>query len=130
MVDGLWLRLHPSVMLFVPPILDLDGEGTWTRDQLEEMDRRFVTAVTRAFELGLESRAAAAATVSFRNGSQRLAEKAAIESAWRWFVDAKFQATAVEVLKFVRARSLSVTAERVRVEFRRRLFSQIGQARA
>jgi hypothetical protein len=98
--------------------LSLPGDGTWTRNQLEQMNASFVAAVEKAFELGLESRAAARATV-YVNGSRRLAEEAAIESAWRWFVDAKFEVTAVEVLKFVRARCLSVTAERVRVEFRR-----------
>src|SRR5262249_935898 len=56
-------------MLFVPPILDLDGQcGDWTRDRLEEMNKNFVAAGERAFELGLESRIAAVATVSFRNG--------------------------------------------------------------
>lgn len=106
----------------------LSGDGLWPRDQLEQMDASFVAAVERAFALGLESRVAAAATVVFRNGSQRL-EEAAIEGAWRWFADAKFEATAVEVLKFVRARSLSVTAERVRVEFKRRLFSRVSSCR-
>jgi hypothetical protein len=74
-------------MLYVPPILDLDGQcGDWTRDELEEMDHRFVAAVERAFELGLESRAAAAATCAV-NGKQR-ADEIAIELAWRWFADA------------------------------------------
>ena len=59
------------------------GDGLWSRDQLEAMNDRFVAAVERAFELGLESRAAAAATVrvnSLLNGSQRRAEEAAIEA--------------------------------------------------
>jgi len=94
------------------------------------MDAAFVAAVERAFELGLESRTAAAATVTFRNDSRRLAEDAAIGAVWNWFVGVKFEATAVEVLARVRACYSSVTAEQVRVEFRRRLFSQIGRARA
>jgi len=107
----------------------LSGDGLWPRDRLEQMDAAFTGAVLRAFAAGLESPSAAAATVSFRKGSQRL-EEAAIESAWHWFADAKFQATAVEVLEFVRARSLSVTAERVRVEFRRRIFLGLAHHRS
>jgi len=55
------------------------------------------------------------------NGNRRLAEEAAIRAAWDWFVDTKFQATAVEVLKFVRARAPGVSSERVRVAFKERL---------
>src|SRR5215813_10566995 len=51
-------------MLFVPPIGDLDAQsGLWSREQLLEMDSRFVAALEAAFAKGLESRAAAAATV-------------------------------------------------------------------
>jgi hypothetical protein len=46
----------------------LCGDGVWPRDRLLTMDASYTAAVERAFELGLESRAAAAATVSFRNG--------------------------------------------------------------
>jgi len=45
-------------MLFVPPFsLDSAEEvcGIWSRDQLVEMNDRFVAAVLTAFELGLES---------------------------------------------------------------------------
>ena len=34
-------------------------DGTWTSEQLTEMDMRFVAALERAFELGLESRESA-----------------------------------------------------------------------
>jgi hypothetical protein len=54
----------------------LSGDGLWSRARLEEMDSAFTGAVLRAFELGLESRGAAGATVSFRNG-----KAAAIEGA-------------------------------------------------
>jgi len=37
---------------------DLEN-GTWTSEQLIEMDMRFVAALERAFELGLESRESA-----------------------------------------------------------------------
>jgi|SRR5215831_3083270 len=113
-------------MLFVPPLLDLDGEGTWTRDELKRMNQEFTAAVERAFGLGLESRTTAAAMVSFRNDSRRLADDAAIGAVWSWFVGVKFEATAVEVLARVRACYSSVTAEQVRVEFRRRLFSTVN----
>ena len=36
---------------------------TWTREQLVAMDARFVVAMERAFELGLENRASAAGQV-------------------------------------------------------------------
>src|SRR5262245_16918206 len=59
-------------MLFVPSLSDLDPElcnGLWSRDQLVEMDSRFTAAVAAAFSQGLESRAAASATVRIdRNG--------------------------------------------------------------
>jgi hypothetical protein len=114
--------LAPSI--FLEKIDDLHGD--WPREQLVQMNDLFTAAVERAFELGLESRAAAGATVrvgSSLNGSRRLAEDAAIQAAWRWFADVKFQATAVEVLARVRASYSAVTAEQVREEFRRRLMA-------
>lgn len=60
----------------------LCGDGLWSREQFEEMDRRFVAAMELAFAKGVESRVAAAATVRIgRNGSRRLAEEAAIGAA-------------------------------------------------
>ena len=41
-----------------------ERDGPWTREQLEEMNNRFVAALERAFELGLESRASAANQVA------------------------------------------------------------------
>src|SRR5262249_38809899 len=112
-------------MLFVPPI-DLDSQcGTWTRDQLEEMNGRFVAALELAFAKGLESRAAARATVRVKsslNGSRLLAEEVAIASVWNWFRDVKFEATAAAVVARVRASCPDVSVEKVREEFRRRLF--------
>lgn len=40
-----------------------ERDGPWTREQLLEMDARFVVALERAFEAGLESRASAAGQV-------------------------------------------------------------------
>src|SRR5262249_12029576 len=59
-------------------------DGTWSREQLLEMDGRFTAAVERAFGLGLESRAAASATVriGFRNGKDAAVE-GAIEAGGR-----------------------------------------------
>jgi len=106
-------------MLFVPPILDLDGEyGLWSREQLQEMDARFVAAVEASFQAELESRAAAAATVRIgRNGSRRLAEEAAIQAGWNWFVGVNFEATAVEVLARVRAQCPNIESARIRAAF-------------
>ena len=110
-------------MLFVPFSFDLDEQcGDWTREQLVQQNERFVAAVERAFELGLESRAAAAATYTM-NGKQR-ADELAIELAWRWFRDAKFGATAVEVL----ARCPGVFPARVREGIRKRLMASAGLA--
>jgi len=111
-------------MLFVPSISDLDGQcGDWTRERLLEMNDRFTAAVERAFELGLESRAAARATVRVgRNGREAVVE-AAIESAWRYLrtnMNAGIDISFVEVLAFARERCSGVTAEQVRVEFKKR----------
>ena len=87
------------------------------------MNQEFTAVVERAFELGLESRAAAGATYAVKsplNGSRLLAEEAAIGAAWRWFVDAKFDVPAAAVLARVRAGYPDVTAEQVRVEFKKR----------
>src|SRR5262245_51044989 len=120
-------------MLFVPSSLfDLDPElcsGLWARSKLEEMNDRFVAALEAAFQAGLESRMAAAATVRVGprlNGSRLLAEQAAIGAAWNWFREAKFEATAVEVVARVRASCASVTAEQVRAEFKKRLYGSEG----
>ena len=39
------------------------GEGTWTRERLEQMNARFTERLEQAFELGLESRESAASQV-------------------------------------------------------------------
>jgi len=120
-------------MLFVPPSLsDLESElcnGILSRAQLEEMDARFCAALELAFVNGGESRAAASATVRLgRNGSQQLAEEAAIGGVWRLFVEAKFDMTAVEVMERARAICPHVSAEQVRDAFRRRLFSWVSSS--
>jgi hypothetical protein len=98
----------------------LYGDGLWTRDQLGEMDRRFVAALELAFAKWLESRAAAAATYAV-NGKQHT--EVVIEAAWRWFRDAKFEATAVEVV----ARCPGVAPARIRAEFKRRLIPWVSR---
>ena len=103
-------------MLFVPPFsLDSVDEicGDWTRDRLEEMNKNFVAAVERAFELGLESRAAAAATVVFRNGKAAAIE-GAIGAAWDLLCSRKGEMAAAEVLAFVRELCSNVDPARVR----------------
>jgi len=112
-------------MLFVPCLPGDEICGDYTHEQLLEMNNRFVAAVETAFEAGLESRAAAAATYfrNVTNGKQRT--EAVIEAAWCWFVDARFEATAAAIM----ARCPGVAPERVRVAFKERLFSQIGHTR-
>jgi len=115
-------------MLFVPlsfadPIDEVCG--VWSRDQLEEMDRRFVAAMELAFAKGLESRAAAAATYAV-NGKQHT--EAVIEAAWRYLrtnMDAGIDVSFAEV----QARCPGVFPERVRASFKRRLTSWIGKVR-
>jgi hypothetical protein len=110
-------------MLFVPPIFDLDEElscddGLWSRSQLLEMDARFCEALERAFQAGFESRAAAVATVRIGpNGSRRLAEEAAIQAGWNWFVDAKFDVPAAAVVARVRAQCPNIESARIRAAF-------------
>ena len=57
-----------SLLVSRAPI-EVDHEGAWSREQLEAMDARFAAALNRAFELGLESRASATATVAVSEGS-------------------------------------------------------------
>src|SRR5262249_56192559 len=105
----------------VSRMLELGGQcGLWTRGQAGEMDPRFVAAVELAFSKSLESRAAAAATYAV-NGKQHT--EAVIEAAWRWFRDAKFEATAVEVV----ARCPGVAPARIRAEFKRRLIPWVSR---
>ena len=115
-------------MLMRPILFDpLDEvEGNWSREQLEAMDAAFIARVEASFAAGLESRSAAAATVQVKsslNGSRQRAEEAAIESAWRYLrtnMDAGIDVAFVEVLTFARERCSGVTAEQVRVEFKKR----------
>jgi len=106
---------------FVPSFsLDSADEqcGDYTRAELEEMDAAFVAAVEAAFQAGLESRAAASATVRFKSLSGREAKiESAIEAAWDLLSSKRGDMTALEVLSFVRARVPGVALERVRFGF-------------
>src|SRR5262245_48241087 len=100
-------------------------DGLWSREQLEEMDRRFVAAIELAFAKGGESRAAAAATYVV-DGKQHT--EAVIEAAWcylRTNMDVGIDVSFAEVL----ARCPGVAPERVRAGFKRRLTSWIEGAR-
>ena len=106
---------------------ELYGDGTWPSAQLQQMNDNFCRAVTRALSSGHENFASMTATVqigSSLNGRRRLAkEEAAIESAWRYLrtnMDAGIDVSFVEVLAFARERCSGVTAEQVRVEFKKR----------
>jgi hypothetical protein len=105
-------------------LISFDDEqlGTWSRDQLEVMDAAFVARVEAAFQAGLESRSAAAASVKM-NGKQR-ADEIAIELAWRWLrenMDANVDVSFVEVVGFVHARCPGVDRARIGAEIKRRL---------
>src|SRR5262249_10958977 len=115
-------------MLFVPLFSDLDGRcGDWSRDQLEEMNNRFVSAVEAAFELGLESRAAAAATVRIRSSlnGKGAAIEAAIEAGWGELCRKKGDISFLEIAQFVRERCPNIDQTRVRFGFEQR-FRQRG----
>ena len=64
---------------------DDEACGGWPRARLLEMDDQFVARVEAAFEAGLESRAAAGATV-WVSRSGVIDVEQVIEAAWRWFV--------------------------------------------
>jgi len=103
------------------------GDGLWSRSQLEEMDAVFVAACEAAFQLGLESRAAAAATYSRNavNGKQHT--EAVIEAAWRYLLTNMCEGKDVTSAAIV-ARCPGVPPERVRVGFKRRLTSWISSS--
>src|SRR5215475_7141235 len=106
----------------------LCGDGFWTRDQLEEMERRFVAAIELAFAKGGESRAAAAATYVVNGKQHKQHTEAVIEAAWcylRTNMDAGIDVSFAEVL----ARCPGVAPERVREGIKRRLTSWIGEMR-
>jgi len=99
-------------MLFVPPLFlsELDAQcGLWSRQELEQMNDRFVAAVSNAIRSGRESAAAVSATVrinSSLNGSRRRAEEAAIEAGWMELCRRKGDMAFLEVVQFVRERTL------------------------
>jgi hypothetical protein len=98
----------------------LCGDGVWPRDRLLTMDASYTAAVERAFELGLESRAAAAATVSFRNGKAAALE-GALEGAWNSLISKRGEMAASEVVAYVRARCPGVDVSRIRFGIEQRL---------
>jgi hypothetical protein len=93
-----------------------ERHGDWTRAELAEMDGRYVAAVEAAFEEGLESRAAAAATVRVTKPT----EEEAIEAAWKFLWEKDGDLPFAAIVEFVQARCPNVPAARVRIEFERR----------
>jgi hypothetical protein len=55
------MHLTPALQALLDP--EEERCGGWSREQLLDMDSRFAAALERAFELGLERRASAAAQV-------------------------------------------------------------------
>ena len=118
---------HLGAMLFVPSIFDLDGQcGTWTREQLSQMNDRFVAAMELAFAKGLESRAAAAAIYSRNAMNGKQYTEAVIEAAWRYLLINMDEGKDVTFAAIV-ARCPGVAPDRVREGIKRRLTSWIGE---
>src|SRR5262245_30776594 len=97
---------------------ELYGDGTWSREELERMNQEFVAAVETAFQRGLESRAAARATVWVAKPSRQVEE--VIEAAWNFLWENDGDLPFVEIVSFVRARCPNVTAAVVRAGFEKR----------
>jgi len=96
------------------------GCGLWSRSQFEAMDSAFCARVEAAFQAGLESRKAAAATVrTVRNGDARQVE-AAIEAGWQELCRLRGEISFSEIVQFVRKRCL-VDPEVIRMGFAQRL---------
>ena len=110
-------RLNPSFDLDEEL---LNGDGLWPRDRLLSMDASYVAAVEAAFAAGLESRAAAAATVSFRNGKAAALE-GALEGAWNSLISKRGEMAASEVVAYVRARCPGVDVSLIRFGIEQRL---------
>jgi|SRR5215813_9827533 len=120
------LRRYASAL---DSFVDLDEEllgsdGFWPRDRLLAMDTSYTAAVERAFELRLESRVAAGATVLLKsslNGNRRLAEDAAIGAAWNLLCSRRGEMAASEVMAFVRDRGPNIEPAYVRAGLAERL---------
>jgi hypothetical protein len=116
-------------MLFVPlTSLDeelLPGDGLWNRERLRKMNEDFVAVVERAFELGLESRAAAGATVRVGSSLNGRMVESAIGAAYDRLCDRKGQMAAVEIISLVRELCPGISYARIRSEFDRQ-FKQRG----
>jgi hypothetical protein len=93
--------------------------GTWSRNQLLEMNSRFCEALNQAFQAGRESPVSARATVVVRGRKQRATEETILAAAWEWFVRRN---EGVEDIAFVDvvARCPGVDPMRIRASFDRR----------
>jgi hypothetical protein len=100
--------------------------GDWSREQLLEMNERFVVVVEAAFQAGLESRLSARAI--FRAKSRLVGQEQVVEAAWRWFCrnrdaeDIPFSA--------VVARCRGIDPMRIRASFDRRFGRRSGVSSA
>jgi hypothetical protein len=99
----------------------LGGDGLWPRDRLEQMNTAFIVAVEHAFELGLESRAAASATVRIGRNGRAAAVESVIEAVWDRLCSKKGQMAASEVLMFVRERCPNIDPAYVKASLAERL---------
>src|SRR5262245_39889656 len=99
------------------PAFGDDLHGDYTPARLLEMNSCFVAAVTAAFQAGLESRAAASATVVTK---RRVTENEAIQAAWNFLWQKDGDLPFAAIVAFVRARCPGVDPAYVRAGFERR----------
>jgi len=107
-------------MLQRTPFSDLDElNGIWSREELEDMDCRFTTAISRALSSGHESPVAAAATIQVgvaRNGGGAAIERA-FESAWDLMVARRGNVSAAEITAFMQTLCPGISSAHVRLGF-------------
>ena len=84
------------------------------------MNQEFVGRVEAAFSAGLESRAAASATVRVGRNGRETAIETAIQGAWDFLCSKRGDLTAREVVEFVRARVPNVDQACIRSGLDRR----------
>jgi hypothetical protein len=114
-------------MLFVPYAPNDEIVGDWSREELLKMDASFTSAVATAIRNGLESPAAVSATVRIAR-SKAVVEAAALEAAWNMLWEHDGEMAFAEVVKVVQSCCPGVTADRVRIEFEKRLKEMIDHA--
>jgi hypothetical protein len=102
-------------------------QGTWSRNELLEMDERFCEAMEVAFASGRERRESATATV--RVEKPRVTAEEAIEAGWRFCCDEDFDVPFAAAVARVRVLLPNITVECVRVGFEKRFEQRFKRTR-